>query len=85
MYLQSIYHCANIYERFFKKEVAKMSRVCQVSGVGPRSGNNRSHSLRATRRVWNANLQKYKVVIDGKEVTVRMTARAHRALLKNAK
>lgn len=62
-----------------------MSRVCQVSGVGPKSGNNRSHSMIATSRVWNANLQKYKVVIDGKEVTVKMTARAHRALLKNAK
>lgn len=62
-----------------------MSRVCEESGVGPKSGNNRSHSMIATRRVWNANLQKYKVVRDGKEVTVKMTARAHRALLKNAK
>ncbi len=56
-----------------------------MSGVGPKSGNNRSHSMRATRRVWNANLQKYKMTINGKEVTVRMTARAHRSLLKNAK
>ena len=62
-----------------------MSRVCQVSGVGPKSGNNRSHSMRATRRVWNANLQKYRIVINGQPVTVKMTARAHRALLKNAK
>ena len=56
-----------------------MSRVCQTSGVGPRSGNNRSHSFRATRRVWNANLHTYKEVIDGKEVTIKETARAHRA------
>lgn len=62
-----------------------MSRVCQVSGVGKLTGNNRSHSNIATRRVWNANLQKYKMNINGKVVTVKMTARAHRALLKNAK
>ncbi len=56
-----------------------------MSGVGPKSGNNRSHSMIATRRVWNANLQKYKININGKTVTVKMTARAHRALVKNAK
>lgn len=62
-----------------------MSRRCQISGVGPKSGNARSHSMIATRRVWNANLQKYKININGRMVTVRMTARAHRALMKNAK
>lgn len=62
-----------------------MSRVCQMTGVGPKSGNARSHSNIATRRVWNANLQKYKININGKTVTVRMTARAHRSLMKNAK
>lgn len=62
-----------------------MSRKCQISGVGPKSGNARSHSNIATRRVWNANLQKYKINVNGKMVTVKMTARAHRALLKKAK
>lgn len=61
-----------------------MSRVCPVSGKGPLSGNNRSHSVRATRRVWNVNLQKYKLNINGKMVEVRMSARAYRALNKNA-
>jgi len=59
-----------------------MSRVCPVTGKGPLSGNNRSHSLRATRRVQNVNLQKFKINIDGKEVTVRMSARGFRALKK---
>ena len=62
-----------------------MSRRCEISGVGPRSGNKRSHSLRATRRVWNGNLQKYRININGKMVTVKMTARTHRALMKDAK
>jgi large subunit ribosomal protein L28 len=59
-----------------------MSRVCPVTGKGPVSGNNRSHSLRATRRRWNVNLQKYKIEIDGKMVEVRMSARAYRTLNK---
>lgn len=49
------------------------------------SGNNRSHSVRATRRVWNVNLHKYKININGKMVTVKMSARAYRALNKSAK
>lgn len=59
-----------------------MSRVCPVLGKGPLSGNNRSHSLRATRRTWNTNLQKFKVEVDGKIMTVRMSARAYRTLNK---
>ena len=62
-----------------------MSRVCPISGKGPVSGNNRSHSERATRRSWNVNLQKYKVNINGKMVEVRMSARAYRSLNKSAK
>ena len=69
----------------FRKEEKVMARRCEISGVGPMSGNKRSHSLRATRRVWNGNLQKYKININGKMVTVKMTARAHRSLMKNAK
>ncbi len=62
-----------------------MSKYCPVTGKGPVSGNNRSHSLRATRRRWNVNLQKYKVNIDGKVVEVRMSARAFRTLNKTIK
>lgn len=60
-----------------------MSRKCPITGKGPVSGNNRSHSLRATRRRWNVNLQKYTITIDGKPVQVRMSARAYRTLAKN--
>ena len=62
-----------------------MSRVCPISGKGPMSGYNRSHSVLATRRRWNVNLQKYKINIDGKMVEVRMSARAYRALNKSVK
>ena len=62
-----------------------MSRVCPVTGKGPVSGNNRSHSLRATRRKWNANLQTRTVVVDGKPMRVRMSTRAYRSLTKTVK
>ena len=62
-----------------------MSRFCPVTGKGPLSGNNRSHSLRATRRRWNVNLHIYKVEIDGKLCKVRMSARAYRTLNKSLK
>ena len=57
-----------------------MSRVCAVSGKKALSGNRRSHSLRATRRKWNVNLQKVHMVIDGKPQTVRISARAMKSL-----
>ena len=61
-----------------------MSRYCPVTGKGPLSGNKRSHSLRATRRRWNVNLQPYKVYVDGRLQTVRLSARAYRTLKKSA-
>ncbi len=62
-----------------------MARKCFLTGKGPMSGNNRSHSVRATRRVWNVNLQKHKVMIDGQWVELRMSARAFRTLKKSTK
>lgn len=60
-----------------------MSRVCPITGKKPITGNKRSHSLRATRRRWDVNLQTYKINIDGKQVKVRMSTRAYRTLNKS--
>ena len=62
-----------------------MSRVCEVYVKGPLSGNARSHSLRATRRRWNVNLQKVHMIVDGKPKTVKVSARALRTLKGGAK
>ena len=59
-----------------------MARVCELSGRGPLSGNKRSHSLRSTRRKWNVNLQKKTIVVNGKKVRVKVSARALRSLNK---
>lgn len=62
-----------------------MSRRCPITGKGPMSGSNVSHSMRHTRRRFNVNLQKTTMVIDGKKQTVRISTAAMRTLRKNAK
>ena len=43
-----------------------MSRVCVICGKKPGTGNSRSHSMVATKRRFNPNLQKVRLVLDGK-------------------
>ena len=62
-----------------------MSRVCEISGKRALSGNNRSHSLRATRRKWNVNLQNVTIMVDGKPKKVRISARSLKTLKAQAK
>lgn len=61
-----------------------MSRVCEISGRGPLTGNNRSHSLRATRRRWNVNLQNVTLMVDGKPTKMKVSTRALKTLKKNS-
>ena len=42
-----------------------MASVCDICGRRPGFGNNISHSHRRTRRRWNPNVQRMRVVIDG--------------------
>ena len=53
-----------------------MSRVCQVTGKRPAVGNNRSHAMNATKRTVKPNLQKVRVLIDGKPQKVWVSTRA---------
>lgn len=53
-----------------------MARVCAITGRKARSGNARSHAMNATKRTWGANLQKVRVMIDGKPKRVYVSARA---------
>lgn len=62
-----------------------MSKVCEITGKRPLSGNNRSHSLRATRRKWNVNLQNVTLMVDGKPKKVRVSARALKTLKAKSK
>ena len=42
-----------------------MAKVCHSCGKGPAFGNSRSHSMVATRRRFNPNLQRVRILIDG--------------------
>jgi large subunit ribosomal protein L28 len=43
-----------------------MSKVCAICGKKPGFGNHRSHSMVATKRRFDPNLQHVRAVIDGK-------------------
>ncbi|TMW73174.1 50S ribosomal protein L28 [Alteribacter natronophilus] len=53
-----------------------MSRKCVVTGRGPSSGNKRSHALNATKRRWGANVQKVRILVNGKPKRVYVSAKA---------
>ncbi|GEL06847.1 50S ribosomal protein L28 [Salisediminibacterium halotolerans] len=53
-----------------------MARKCVVTGKGPKSGNNRSHAMNASKRRWNANVQKVRILVDGKPKRCYVSAKA---------
>lgn len=53
-----------------------MARVCAVTGRRTKSGNRRSHALNSNKRTWKANLQKVRILVDGKPKRVYVSARA---------
>ncbi|WP_048602547.1 50S ribosomal protein L28 [Rubeoparvulum massiliense] len=53
-----------------------MARVCYVTGKKAGSGNQRSKALNATKRKWNANLQKVRILVDGKPKRVYVSTKA---------
>jgi large subunit ribosomal protein L28 len=53
-----------------------MPRICAVTGKKGNFGNNRSHSNVASKRKWGANLQKVRIILDGKVQRVYISARA---------
>jgi len=42
-----------------------MSKVCSVCGKKPAFGNNRSHSMVATKRRFDPNLQRVRMLVNG--------------------
>jgi large subunit ribosomal protein L28 len=50
-----------------------MSRVCQVTGRRPVSGNNRSHSMRATKRRFMPNVHTRRFWVPSENRFVRLT------------
>ncbi|MEZ4684609.1 MAG: 50S ribosomal protein L28 [Bacteroidia bacterium] len=54
-----------------------MSRVCQVTGKRPMSGNNVSHANNKTRRKFNPNLQKKRFFLEEEDRWVTLKVSGH--------
>ena len=63
-----------------------MSRRCQITGKGPKAGNNRSHSCRATKRRFLPNLivKKVKDPATGRVRKMKIAASTLRTLDKQS-
>lgn len=61
-----------------------MSRVCQVTGKGPLSGNNVSHANNKTRRRFLPNLHSRRIWVETEErfVTLRISSHGLRIIDK---
>lgn len=57
-------------------------RKCDLTDKGKQFGNNVSFSQRHTKKVWEPNLQKKTIIIDGKKVKLRVSTQAIRTLKK---
>jgi len=49
-----------------------MSRVCQVTGVGPKTGNNVSHAHNKTRRRFFPNLHNHRFWVESENRWVKL-------------
>ncbi len=49
-----------------------MARRCEICGKGPITGSNVSHAHNVTKRRWMPNLQRVRVVIDGKSKKINV-------------
>ena len=61
-----------------------MSRVCQVTGKRPQSGNNVSHANNKTRRRFLPNLHTHRFWVEGEKrfVTLRVSSKGMRIIDK---
>ncbi len=62
-----------------------MSRVCQVTGNRPVTGNNRSHALNATKRRFLPHLHSHRFWVQSEQrsLTLRVSANGMRVIDKN--
>jgi large subunit ribosomal protein L28 len=57
-----------------------MSKVCAICGKKPSFGHNRSHSMVATKRRFNPNLQRVRVLLQGKPTRAYVCTRCLQAV-----
>ncbi len=62
-----------------------MARRCQVTGIGPLTGNNVSHAHNRSKRRFLPNLQKKRIWVQelNRHVTIKLSAKAIKGIAKN--
>jgi large subunit ribosomal protein L28 len=60
----------------------QIMRKCELTGKGKQYGSNVSFSQRHTKKVWEPNLQKKTILVDGKKVKLKISTQAIRTLKK---
>ena len=53
-----------------------MARVCTITGRRTTTGNARSYAMNSSKRTWKSNVQKVKILVNGKPKKVYVSARA---------
>ncbi len=56
-----------------------MSRVCEICGKRPHTGNKVSHANNKTKRWWTPNIQKVRVVVNGQTKRMNVCTRCLKA------
>ncbi|UCC66042.1 MAG: 50S ribosomal protein L28 [Deltaproteobacteria bacterium] len=56
-----------------------MPRQCEICGKGPLRGHNVSHANNKTKRVWRPNLQRVRVLREGKVIRMRVCTKCIKA------
>ncbi|ACR80349.1 MULTISPECIES: 50S ribosomal protein L28 [Kosmotoga] len=56
-----------------------MSKVCEICGKRPTTGNTVSHSNKKNKRWWKPNVQKVKVIVDGEVKKMRVCTKCLKA------
>ena len=56
-----------------------MGKFCEVCGKGLLTGHNVSHSNRKTNRVWAPNVQKVRIVVEGRAMHANVCTRCLRS------
>lgn len=61
-----------------------MARVCAVTGKKTATGHNRPWSKKATKRTFKVNMMNKRMLVDGKMVNIKVSAKGLKTLKKRA-
>lgn len=62
-----------------------MAQKCEITGKGKQFGHRVSFSQRKTKHAWQPNLHKQTFLLDGKKVTMKISAKGLRTLKKQGR